>query len=330
MPVKVKSVKSNQFIQTYAFLDPGSNACFCTEKLMEDLHVEGRRTEILLRTMGQERVVNTYHVNGLEVSSIDGTDFMHLPEVFTQSRIPVSHENIVAQKDLQKWPYLKDVQLAAIKADIGLLIGANAPWALEPWRIIHSQGDGPYAVKTHLGWIINGPLSGGAPTDERGRPCVSSNRISVTRLEEMLVKQYNLDFPERACEEQPELSFEDKKFLKIADESTVKKDGHYVMRLPFRDENLTMPNNKTVAELRAMALRRKLMKNESFRSDYNKFMNAMFDKGHAEQVPDDRLSRSDGRGWYIPHHGVYHKKKNKICVVFDCAASFQGTSLNLQ
>ena len=127
VPVKVKSVKSNQFIQTYAFLDPGSNACFCTEKLMEDLHVEGRRTEILLQTMGQESVVNTYHVNGLEVSSIDGTDFMHLPEVFTQSRIPVGHENIVAQKDLQKWPYLKDVQLAAIKADIGLLIGANAP-----------------------------------------------------------------------------------------------------------------------------------------------------------------------------------------------------------
>ena len=135
---------------------------------------------------------------------------------------------------------------------------------------------------------------------------------------------------ERACEEQSELSFEDKKFLKIADESTVKKDGHYMMRLPFRDENLTMPNNKTVAELRAMALRRKLMKNESFRSDYNKFMNAMFDKGQAEQVPDDQLSRSDGRVWYIPHHGVYHKKKHKICVVFDCAASFQGTSLNLQ
>ena len=118
--------------------------------------------------------------------------------------------------------------------------------------------------------------------------------------------------------------------MKIADESTVKKDGHYMMRLPFRDENLTMPNNKTVAELRAMALRRKLMKNESFRSDYNKFMNAMFDKGHAEQVPDDQLSRSDGRVWYIPHHGVYHKKKHKIRVVFNCAASFQGTSLNLQ
>ncbi len=33
--------------------------------------------------------------------------------------------------------------------------------------------------------------------------------------------------------------------------------------------------------------------------------------------------------WYIPHHGIYHpKKQRKICVVFDCAAEFEGESLN--
>ena len=31
---------------------------------------------------------------------------------------------------------------------------------------------------------------------------------------------------------------------------------------------------------------------------------------------------------YIPHHGIYHPKKNKIRVVFDCSARFKGTSLN--
>lgn len=329
VPVKVKSIKSSHAILTYAFLDPGSSASFCTQKLMEDLHVVGRRTEILLRTMGQERAVGTHRITGLEVSNVEESNFTELPEVFTQDRIPVSHGNIATEENIRKWPYLKDVQLTTIKADIGLLIGANAPWALEPWRIIHSQGDGPYAVQTRLGWLINGPLSGGSPTDERGRLCVASNRISVARLEELLLRQYNQDFPERASE-QAELSFEDKKFLKIADESAIKRDGHYEMRLPFRDENLVMPNNKPVAELRAMTLRRKLLRNEAFHSDYTKFMNAMFDKGHAEKVPDEELSRCDGRVWYIPHHGVYHKKKNKIRVVFDCTASFQGTSLNLQ
>lgn len=231
----------------------------------------------------------------------------------------MSHGNIATEEDIRKLPFLKHVQLATIDADIGLLIGANAPWAIEPWRIIHSQGDGRFAVKTRLGWLINVPLSGSSCTGERGRQCVSSNRISVARLEKLLVRQDNQDFSERAFEEQTELSFEDKKFLKIADESAIKKDGHYEMWLPFRDKSLVMPNNKPVAELRALTLRRKLLKNEAFHSDYTKFMNAMFDKGHAEKVPDDELSRCEGRVWCIPHHRVYHKK-NKIRVVFDCTA----------
>lgn len=97
----------------------------------------------------------------------------------------------------------------------------QSPWAVEPLKIIHSQGDGPYAVKTDLGWLINGPLSGGWLTDECDLQCVFSNKISVARLQELLVRQYNQDLPERACEEQAELSFKDKKFLKIADESAI-------------------------------------------------------------------------------------------------------------
>ncbi|GAA6087285.1 uncharacterized protein LOC112138581 [Tachysurus ichikawai] len=53
-------------------------------------------------------------------------------------------------------------------------------------------------------------------------------------------------------------------------------------------------------------------------------------KGYAEQVPAKDLMRSDGQIWYIPHHGVCHPTKKKICVVFDCGASFQETSLNAQ
>ncbi|TWW67378.1 hypothetical protein D4764_02G0004190 [Takifugu flavidus] len=41
------------------------------------------------------------------------------------------------------------------------------------------------------------------------------------------------------------------------------------------------------------------------------------------EVPQDQLSRDDNRVWYVPHHGVYHPKKKKIRVVFDCNATFQ-------
>jgi hypothetical protein len=75
-------------------------------------------------------------------------------------------------------------------------------------------------------------------------------------------------------------------------------------------------------------LKRKLVGNDKFREDYQSFMEETLKKAYAEKVPDDELNRNDGRLWYIPHHGVYHPKKNKIRVVFDCSASYRGVSLN--
>lgn len=59
-------------------------------------------------------------------------------------------------------------------------------------------------------------------------------------------------------------------------------------------------------------------------------MDNLLSNGYAERVPTTHLARSDGKVWYIPHHGVYYPKKGKIRVVFDCAASCQGASLNTQ
>ena len=57
VPVQVRSKNGSKIITTYAFLDPGSSAVFCTEALMHKLELQGWKTNILLRTMGQEKVV---------------------------------------------------------------------------------------------------------------------------------------------------------------------------------------------------------------------------------------------------------------------------------
>ena len=54
LPVKVKAKGSDQMIQTYAFLDNGSNASFCSEKLANQLNLSGKRTTLSLTTMERE------------------------------------------------------------------------------------------------------------------------------------------------------------------------------------------------------------------------------------------------------------------------------------
>lgn len=100
VPVQVKSSKGSKIVQIYAFLDPGSSASFCTEDLMGKLNISGRKNNILLRTMSQDKSVPSYVVSGLEVSSLEENNFIPLPEVYTQKNMPVDTCNIPTKEGL--------------------------------------------------------------------------------------------------------------------------------------------------------------------------------------------------------------------------------------
>lgn len=123
--------------------------------LQRELNVKGRKKRILLKTLGQEKIVTVERISGLEISNLKGDDFIALPAVYTQDEIPVSEEQIPTSEALKEWDYLKEVELTHIDAKIGL----NTPKTMEPWKVINSKNNGPYAVKTRLGWVVNGLLN---------------------------------------------------------------------------------------------------------------------------------------------------------------------------
>lgn len=308
-------------------MDPGSTATFCTENVMRQLNINGKRTKVLLQTMGQRKPVNSYEISALQVGDLSGNNFIELEKTYTQTNIPVTKANVFTQNDINKWPYLEEVQIKDIDADVELLIGVDVPKAMEPWQIINSQGNGPYAVRTLLGWVVNGPLNSSA-VDQHGRPMASVNRISVEKLETLLMKQYQHDFPEKEYEEKPQMSVEDTRFMHMMSQEATLKDNHYYLPLPLRNRDVVMPNNYQLAEQRAQYLVKKFQNNVTFAEDYKTFMKDIITKGYAEKVPLKDLHLSNGKVWYIPHHGVYHRRKKTLRVVFDCTSSFQGTSLN--
>ena len=52
---------------------------------MHKLNLIGRKGRILLRTMGQERVVSSNIVSGLEVAALEGDNFLELQEFTRKS-----------------------------------------------------------------------------------------------------------------------------------------------------------------------------------------------------------------------------------------------------
>ena len=84
-----------------------------------------------------------------------------------------------------------------------------------------------------------------------------------------------------------------------------------------------------MARNRLRPLKKRSECNPTYRQDYVTFMDNIISSGYAEKIPAEQRVADGKPVWYIPHHGVYHPKKpNKIRVVFDCSAQFQGESLN--
>ena len=169
-----------------------------------------------------------------------------------------------------------------------------------------------------------------ADTKEVGRHFFQFKKeVKENDLPDMLKQMYNHEFSESqhlVNEDVANMSQEDLKFIEILKNGTDLVGGHYQVPLPFRKDEINLPNNRSQAEKKFACLERKLSRNPQFKQDYMKFMNELILKGY---VRESTSALEAGKCWYLPHHGVYHPNQpGKIRVVFDLSAEFHGTSIN--
>ena len=347
--VLVKLRYENKEVITYAALDSMSSASFISKELWQKIDCPGRKTEITVKTVNGEMKQESAVVTNLSVSSVNATKEISLPSLYVQNSLPIETSDIVSHDILMSYPQLQHLcdEICDLNPSIpiGLLIGVNCPKALEPTQCISSGMYGPCAIKTILGWCVSGPVnsSRSRTTSNNALICnFTSCRDSVlnvkeSELPEMIQRMYEYDFVESSisphlltgaktdvseseCEKA--LSCNDRKFIRLMQNSVRQVNGHYELPLPLIDQSL--PNNKVQALKRLRGLRQRFDKDEKYKNDYICFMNEMLEKGYATKSSDE-ISNS----WYIPHHGVYHPRKpNKVRVVFDCSAHHMNTSLN--
>eukprot|EP00057_Strongylocentrotus_purpuratus_P015238 XP_011669712.1 PREDICTED: uncharacterized protein LOC100890342 [Strongylocentrotus purpuratus] len=328
VPVLIRSQDTQVQLKTYALIDSGSNAVFCTDELARDLKVKGKKMNIHMSTMTDEKVVSSHIISNLEITDLHGQNSINLPEVYAREQIPVSEDDIPREGDLVKWPYLQDIQLPTSDEDVhvGLLIGSNIPRAMEPVEVINSEvPNGPFACKTALGWIVYG-----ATKDQAKQHTIHSHRVKAkTNIDQQLESLFNQDFNERIINDKQEKSQEDLSFIKKVEKSIKQQDdGHFEIGLPMKREEVKLPNNRSQATQRAAHLKKRFERQPDFRQDYTEFVTKMQNKGYMERVPEHETKRDDGRVWYLPHHGVVHPQKKKLRVVFDCSAEFGVFCLN--
>lgn len=66
---------------------------------------------------------------------------------------------------------------------------------------------------------------------------------------------------------------------RIIESSAALEYGHYSSKLPFKEENMPVPNNFSVVKQRILGLTRRFLSDEQFYDEYKTYLNDMVSKG---------------------------------------------------
>ena len=78
----MKAPGRDKTVETYTFLDSGSNTSFCSEELAKQLGLSGHETTLSLTTMEKEHSKANSFVVSLEVLDLEEENVVELPVVF--------------------------------------------------------------------------------------------------------------------------------------------------------------------------------------------------------------------------------------------------------
>ena len=174
---------------------------------------------------------------------------------------------------------------------------------LNQWKS-YQDCDGPYAIRTTLGWCVVGPMKA------QSHNAVSFNQIAVIKadsgkiaehhfeiekeckgigVKEILKKMYMTDFSEPTLrhadpitKRPKEISYDDKRLLKIMQKEILKIGKHH--QLPLRNKNTSFPNNHNMAGKKLTYLKRQFQKDSKFYEVFYKFMEEIISRGYERDV----------------------------------------------
>ena len=253
-------------VTTYAVLDQCSDTTLVTNKLLDQLQLQGTDVLFSVDTVNGRSTDEKSRMIDLKLISLDTGESFKLPKARCVQQIPVKISSVASTSDLKHYTHLSDLNLHSASAqNIDLLISSDAPDCF----VVHStrigRGNEPYAQKTPFGWTVMGPLrcekqhetsapsnvnllqSSGwtvvGPLQCKSESDLPSNvnllqSVSNDELSAQMSRFWNHDFPDAIHSSKAEYDIEDKIAERIVRPTVKKVDGRYLCKMPFRTRKI--------------------------------------------------------------------------------------------
>ena len=122
--VRVRASNSLRYVETYALLDSGSTNTLCSERLADELLLDGETHELTLTTLDKEDTRVSSCVVSLEWVAKGG--FHSLDRVLIRPSIPIKRSNIGQKCELTQWRHLRDSDILEVDATSVMVLMLDA------------------------------------------------------------------------------------------------------------------------------------------------------------------------------------------------------------
>ncbi|XP_065095609.1 uncharacterized protein LOC135717446 [Ochlerotatus camptorhynchus] len=315
-------------IETFAFLDEGSDLTLVEHDLATALGVKGTPHPLCLRWTGDtSRLEKESRRITIEIAGNGQSKRHKLVNARTVNNLSLPVQSFQAEEAVKVYPHLKGIPVSSYQnAKPKILIGIDNLHLALPLKIREGDGSAPVAAKTRLGWCVYGP---------RG----SSNRESYSfhvgecacdeKLHETVKDFFDIENTGTGLVETP-LTKDDQRAVTIMETTTRRVADRFETGLIWKEDQVEFPNSYTMALRRLECLERRMDRDPELKENLHRQIREYEVKGYAHKATKAEMEAADPRRtWYLPVGAVMNPKKpGKVRIIWDAAAKVDGVSLN--
>lgn len=315
----------------YAIQDDGSERTILLHSAAQQLGLKGKPEDLPLRTVRQELQVLSGQAVSFSISPMaQPKKLFHIKGAFTAQQLSLAEHTHPIRALREKYRHLRGLPLQNLETvSPVLLIGSDYPHLITPVEPVRlGPPGGPAAVKTRLGWTLQGPVQHLQQGTNEQHCYFTTMASPETELCKHVEKLWQMDVLPWQSDKASTRSKLDCEAIKLLDSKTVRVEVDGVKRYATPLLRVkTMPQLKATKQAVLPQLRatEKRLKNPEQAAAYTAEIHKLEQANYAVKL-DQQAEESSDQAWYIPHHMVHHNGKNRV--VFNCSFNYQGQNLN--
>ncbi|XP_058817796.1 uncharacterized protein LOC131681103 [Topomyia yanbarensis] len=311
----------NGVVETFAFLDDGSDSTLIESTLANKLGITGLVRPLTLKwTNNVTRQENESQVVQVSISGRNKAR-RYVMNARTVSKLQLPKQTLHFQGLAAKYLHLRGLPVTSYEAATPqIIIGLNNLHISMPLKFREGGERHPVAIKTRLGWSVYG----------------GEGEEDVNHTFHMHEKELHEVVREYICQEDLGVkaitveSEEEKRAYSILESTTIRVGDRFETGLLWKQDYFEFPDSYYMALKRLQCLERRMAREPTLKENLHRQIREYQDKQYAHRASEAELQNADPRRiWYLPIGAVVNPKKpHKVRLIWDAAAKVESVSLN--